>query len=158
MESQIFRPLHMLHTNYGLPTDFDKSMAKPYDALENPLPILRYNEFAAAGLTTNIHDLAIFAAGGLKSKTGVPRGRGLVRPETIAEMQSPQPNTKWADEDPFGPSPQYGYGYTVRPSQFAGKTGVGHGGTDNGWEGFLQIIPTTGDGIAYLRTARTGAP
>ena len=157
MESQIFRPLHMLHTNYGLPPDFEKSMAKPYDALENPLPILRYNEFAAAGLTTNIHDLAIFAAAGLKSRTGAQPGRGLVRPETIAEMQSPQPNTKWADEDPFGPSPQYGYGYTVRPEQFAGKTGVGHGGTNNGWEGLLQIIPSTGDGIVILTNSSNGS-
>jgi CubicO group peptidase (beta-lactamase class C family) len=157
MESQIFRPLHMLHANYGIPTDFEKSMAKPYDALENPLPILRYNELAAAGLTTNIHDLANFAAGGLKSKTGAQPGRGLVRPETIAEMQSPQPNTKWANEDPFGPSPQYGYGYTVRPEQFAGKTGVGHGGTNKGWEGLLQIIPSTGDGIVILTNSSNGS-
>lgn len=157
MESQIFRPLHMLHTNYGLPRDFDKSMAKPYDALEKPLPILRYNELGAAGLTTNIHDLAIFAAAGLKSRTGAQPGRGVVKPETIREMQSPKPNTKWADEDPYGPSPQYGYGYTVRPEQFAGKTGVGHGGSNNGWESLVQMIPSTGDGIVIMTNSSNGS-
>jgi CubicO group peptidase (beta-lactamase class C family) len=157
MESQMFRPLHMLHTIYGLPRDFDKSMAKPYDALEKPLPVLRYNELAAAGLTTNIHDLAIFAAAGLKSTTGAQPGRGLLKPETTGEMQSAKPNTKWADEDPFGPSPQYGYGYTVRPQQFAGKTGVGHGGSNNGWESLVQIIPSTGDGIVIMTNSSNGS-
>lgn len=157
MESHIFRPLHMLHTQYGLPGDFEKSMAKPYDVLEKPLPILRYNELAAAGLTTNIHDLAIFAAAGLKARMGAQPGRGLIKPETINEMQSPAPNTKWADEDPYGPNPQYGYGYTVRPEQFAGKTGVGHGGTNNGWESLVQIIPSSGDGIVIMTNSSNGS-
>lgn len=157
MKAQIFGPLHMLQTNYGLPGDFGKSMAKPYDALENPLPILRYNEMAAAGLTTNIHDLAVFAAAGLKSKTGAQPGRGLVKPETISEMQTPKPNTKWADEDPYGPSPQYGYGYTVRPGQFAGEPGVGHGGTNNGWESLVQIVPSTEDGIVIMTNSSNGS-
>lgn len=157
MESEIFRPLHMLHTNYGLPRDFAKSMATPYDALEKPLPVLRYNELAAAGLTTNIHDLAIFAAAGLKSNTGAQPGRGLVKPQTMGEMQSPKPNTKWADEDPYGPNPQYGYGYTVRPQQFAGETGVGHGGSNSGWESMVQIIPSTGDGIVIMTNSSNGS-
>ena len=157
MESHIFRPLHMLHTQYGLPGDFEKSMAKPYDVLEKPLPILRYNELATAGLTTNIHDLAIFAAAGLKARMGAQPGRGLIKPETISEMQSPAPNTKWADEDPYGPNPQYGYGYTVRPEQFAGKTGVGHGGTNNGWESLVQIIPSSGDGIVIMTNSSNGS-
>jgi CubicO group peptidase (beta-lactamase class C family) len=157
MQSRIFQPLHMLHTQYGLPGDFEKTMAKPYDALENPLPILRYNELAAAGLTTNIRDLAIFAAAGLKTKTGALPGRGLITPETAEQMESPKPNTKWADEDPYGPSPQYGFGYTVRPDQFAGRTGVGHGGTNNGWESLVQIVPSTGDGIVIMSNSSNGS-
>ena len=157
MDSQIFRPLRMSHTQYGLPGDFEKTMAKPYDALERPLPILRYNELAAAGLTTSIHDLAIFAAAGLKDRTGSDPGRGLIKAETAREMQSPKPNTKWADEDPFGPNPQYGYGYAVRPDQFRDETGVGHGGTNNGWESLLQIIPSTGDGIVIMTNSSNGS-
>lgn len=157
MKSQIFRPLHMLHTQYGLPDDSEKSMAKPYNALEKPVPILRYNELAAAGLTSDIHDLAIFAAAGLKAKTGAQPGRGVIKPDTARDMQSPAPNTKWAGEDPYGPNPQYGYGYTVRPEQFAGKIGVGHGGSNNGWESFVQIIPSTGDGIVIMTNSSNGS-
>jgi CubicO group peptidase (beta-lactamase class C family) len=59
MQSRVFLPLHMTRTQYGLPKNFQSVMAKPYDSLEKPIPVLRYNELAAAGLTTNIHDLAI---------------------------------------------------------------------------------------------------
>jgi CubicO group peptidase (beta-lactamase class C family) len=157
MQSRIFQPLHMLHSQYGLPGDFEKTMAKPYDTLEKPIPILRYNELAAAGLTTNIRDLAIFAAAGLKTEKGAPPGRGLIRPETAEQMESPRPHTKWADEDPYGPSPQYGFGYTVRPDQLAGRTGVGHGGSNNGWESLVQIVPSTGNGIVIMTNSSNGS-
>ena len=157
MQAQIFRPLHMSQTQYGLPHGFEERMARPYDTLENPIPILRYNELAAAGLTTNIHDLAVFAAAGLKGKAGSAPGRGLLRPETVQLMESPQPNTKWADQDPYGPNPQYGFGYTVRPEQFAGETGVGHGGSNKGWESLVQIIPSTGDGIVIMTNGSNGS-
>src|SRR5271168_2501579 len=51
MQSHIFQPLHMNHTQYGLPAAGKNIMATPYDSLGKPLPILRYNELAAAGLT-----------------------------------------------------------------------------------------------------------
>ena len=38
MQSRIFQPLHMLHSQYGLPRDFEKTMAKPYDTLEKADP------------------------------------------------------------------------------------------------------------------------
>jgi CubicO group peptidase (beta-lactamase class C family) len=157
MLSHIFRPLHMIHSQYGLPSSDKKAMATPYDSLGRPLPLLRYNELAAAGLTTDVHDLALFAAAGLSAgKAGAP-GRGVLTPNTVLEMQTAVAGTKWADKDPFGPDPQYGLGYTVRPSQFAGHTGVGHGGSNNGWESLIQIIPETGDGIVIMTNSSNGS-
>jgi CubicO group peptidase (beta-lactamase class C family) len=52
MQSHMFQPLHMNHTQYGLPSGDQNVMATPYDSLGKPLPILRYNELAAAGLTS----------------------------------------------------------------------------------------------------------
>jgi hypothetical protein len=71
-------------------------------------------------------------------------------------MQSPAPNSQWADRDPFGPEPQYGFGYTVRPVQFVGKVGIGHGGSNRGWESFYQIVPSTGDGIVIMTNSSNG--
>ena len=142
---------------FGLPPDFAQFMALPYGPLGEALPRLRYNELAAAGLTTTLRDLAAFAAAGLNGPHGVPRGRGVLQPRTIALMQTPQPHTRWADRDPYGPNPQYGLGYTVRPDQFAGAVGVGHGGSNSGWESLLQIIPATGDGIVLMTNSSSGS-
>ncbi len=158
MQSHIFTPLHMNDTQYGLPVANAKDrLAMPYDSLGKTLPLLRYNELAAAGLTTSVHDLALFAAAGLRGKHGHLEGRGLLTPSTVKLMETAMPNTMWAPSDPYGPSPQYGLGYTVRPDQFDGHVGVGHGGTNNGWESLLQIIPDTGDGIVVMTNSSNGS-
>ena len=156
MTVNIFRPLHMPNSQYGLPPKFEQVMATPYDGLENPIPILRYNELSAAGLTTTLRDLAKFAAAGLRGPAGEPAGRGVLKEQNIAQMQSPAPNSQWADRDPFGPEPKYGFGYTVRPAQFVGKVGIGHGGSNSGWESFYQIVPSTGDGIVIMTNSSNG--
>lgn len=84
-------PLPMSHTQYGLPSDYPTTMATPYDALERPLPILRYNESAAAGLTTNLNDLCIFAAAGVKASARALPGRGVLKAASVEAMESPTP-------------------------------------------------------------------
>jgi CubicO group peptidase (beta-lactamase class C family) len=157
LKANIFQRLRMSKSQYGLPPRFQEVMATPYEGLGNALPILRYNEFSAAGLTTTLSDLATFAAAGLKGPAGEPAGRGVLKEQTIALMQSPAPASRWADRDPYGPDPQYGFGYTVRPEQFLGKTGIGHGGSNNGWESFFQIVPDTGDGIVIMTNSSNGS-
>ena len=156
MKEHVFQPLHMSNSQYGLPSKFPDVMATPYDGLGNVLPILRYNEFSAAGLTTTLHDLAAFAAAGLRGANGEQPGRGVLQEQTVALMESPAPGTRWADRDPFGPDPQYGFGYTVRPEQFEGKVGVGHGGSNSGWESLFEIVPSTGDGIVIITNSSNG--
>jgi CubicO group peptidase (beta-lactamase class C family) len=156
MRANIFLPLHMSNSQYGLPPKFQQVMATPYDGLENAIPILRYNELSAAGLTTTLRDLAKFATAGLRGPAGEAAGRGVVEEASIAQMQSPAPNSQWADRDSFGPEPQYGFGYTVRPAQFVGKVGIGHGGSNRGWESFYQIVPSTGDGIVIVTNSSNG--
>jgi len=156
MKANIFRRLQMSNSQYGQPPKFQQVMATPYDSLGSAIPILRYNELSAAGLTTTLHDLAKFAAVGLRGPEGEAAGRGVVKEQSIAQMQSPAPNSQWADRDPFGPEPQYGFGYTVRPAQFVGKVGIGHGGSNRGWESFYQIVPSTGDGIVIMTNSSNG--
>jgi CubicO group peptidase (beta-lactamase class C family) len=157
MRANIFRPLHMSNSQYGLPPKFQPVMATPYDGLGNAIPILRYDELSAAGLTTTLRDLAKLATAGLRGPAGEAAGRGVVKEPSIAQMQSAAPNSQWADRDPFGPEPQYGFGYTVRPAQFDGRVGIGHGGSNRGWESFYQIVPSTGDGIVIMTNSSNGS-
>jgi CubicO group peptidase (beta-lactamase class C family) len=89
MKTEVFQPLGMKDTWFGLPPDFAQIMALPYGPFVEPLPRLRYNELAAAGLTTTLRDLATLAAAGLKGPHGAPPGRGVLKPQTIELMQTP---------------------------------------------------------------------
>lgn len=150
MTEQVFQPLRMAHSAFELPRDLTP-MATPYDTALKPLPLLRYNEASAAGLTTSLRDLATFAAAALDASANV------VSPDLLKEAMRPVPNTQWATQDPFGPAPQYGLGYNVRPEQFGPHTGIGHGGTNLGWESWFQVIPQTGDGIVILTNSSNGS-
>jgi hypothetical protein len=113
----------MSKTQYGLPPQFQEVMATPYDGLRDALPTLRYNEFSAAGLTTTLDDLARLAAADLVDSAGPRPGRGVLKEQTVPLMQTAAPASRWADRDSYGPDPQYGLGYTVRPAQFLGRVG-----------------------------------
>jgi CubicO group peptidase (beta-lactamase class C family) len=157
VKANVFQPLHMLNSQYGLPPKFQDVMATPYDGLEGALPVLRYNELSAAGLTMTLRDLAAFAAAGLKGPSGEPPGRAVLKEQTVALMQTPATASRWADRDLYGPDPQYGFGYTVRPAQLVGKIGIGHGGSNRGWESFFQVVPSTGDGIVIMTNSSNGS-
>ena len=157
MTTNVFQPLHMAHTQYGLPSHFQEVMATPYDGLGDPLPILRYNEYSAAGLTTTLTDMAKLAVAGLADSAGQRPGRDVLRERTVLLMQTAAPASRWADRDPYGPDPQYGLGYTVRPAQLLGNVGVGHGGSNRGWESLVQIVPPTGDGIVVMTNSSNGS-
>ena len=149
MQARVLAPLRMTHSRFGLPTDRTVSMATPYDSLADPLPVLAYNDYSAAGLTTSVRDLARFAAASLT-------GRPVLRTDTLRSMHAPAANTRWTDRDPLGPDPRYGLGYTVRPAQLDAHTGIGHGGSNSGWESLFQVIPDTGDGIVIMTNSSNG--
>jgi len=107
MRANVFQLLQMPNSQYGLPPKFQQVMATPYDGLGSAIPILRYNELSAAGLTTTLHDLAKFATAGLRSPAGEAARRGVVKEQSIAQMQSPAPNLQWADRDPFNQGTLY---------------------------------------------------
>ena len=157
MQSQVFRPLHMTDSRYGWPPPEESLRATPYDGFGAALPGLRYNELAAAGLATTLHDLALFASSGLKGRADEKPGRGVLKPDTVALMQAPALNAICATHDIYGPEPRYGLGYNVRPRQLAGETAISHGGSNRGWESFFQIVPSTGDGIVIMTNSSNGS-
>jgi CubicO group peptidase (beta-lactamase class C family) len=120
----------------------ERAAATPYDDLGRPVPGPRFTALAAAGLQTTLEDFARFAQASMPGKA-TPALR-LLRPETIASMQSPQPA-----------SPDYGLGYglsRVSPT----LTGWGHGGANLGWMAVFEVIPATGDGIIVLTNGSNG--
>jgi CubicO group peptidase (beta-lactamase class C family) len=155
MDATVLQPLGMKASGFGWPVRLRADAARAHGLFGEVLPTLRYNELAVAGLATTLRDLARFASAALKTDAAGLPGRGVLKPETVALMLSPAPATRSAN-DIYGPEPAYGLGYTVRPQQFAGKVGVGHGGSNRGWESLFQIVPSTGDGIVVLTNGSNG--
>jgi CubicO group peptidase (beta-lactamase class C family) len=156
MREAVFLPLGMRHSSFEIAQD-SAIRATPHDAASKALPIRRYAESAAAGLTTSVRDLANFAAAALPgSGRRDPAGRGIITSSLLAEAMQPVANTQWVERDPYGPAPQYGLGYNVRPEQYGSHTGVGHGGSNSGWESWFQVIPDTGDGIVIMTNSTNG--
>lgn len=149
MQSRVLVPLGMTHSRFGLPDHWNISMATPYDSFGDALPVLAYNDFSAAGFTTSVRDLAHFAAASLSAGP-------VLRAKTLESMYVPEAGTRWSDRDPLGPNPQYGLGYTVRPAQLDAHFGIGHGGSNSGWESLFQMIPDTGDGIVIMTNGSNG--
>jgi CubicO group peptidase (beta-lactamase class C family) len=154
MQTRLFAPLGMSSTIYGLPP-MGPNVARPHDSRGAPLPLLRYDELAAAGMTTTLRDLSLLATAELAHGMESP-GRGHISRASVEAMQTPVAGTRWADRDPFGPEPQYGLGHTVRPQQFQGHTGVGHGGSNRGFESLLMVVPETGDGLVVMTNGANG--
>jgi CubicO group peptidase (beta-lactamase class C family) len=154
MEAEVFRPMAMSHSVYGLPVVPPAALATPHTVFAAPLAFLRYNALAAAALTTSLRDLAAFAAANMNGPHGEPPGRGVLKPSTVAMMHTSV--VQVSTQDLYGLDPGYGLGYTVRPRQFGGHTGVGHGGSNRGWESLLQVVPDTGDGIVLMTNGANG--
>jgi CubicO group peptidase (beta-lactamase class C family) len=147
----VFRPLGMRSTTFDPPAD-GSPFARPYDGFMKPLPRLRYDALPAAALCTTLRDLSRFAIAAFPAH----RGAGDLSRTTVERMQTAAANSVWTPRDPLGPSPAYGLGFTVRPEQFLGHPGIGHGGSNSGWESLFQIIPATGDGIVILTNSSNG--
>lgn len=140
MDQKVLEPLGMADSAYGWSPETVAAMGTPYSDFGGPTPDFRSPEIAAGGLNMTIADfgrlVAAHAAGGAE-----PRGRGVLRPETVELMGTPTVGT---ENTPWGLGLQLGI---VSPG---GRPLVGHDGGNPGWGANYRIDPVTGDGIAVV--------
>jgi CubicO group peptidase (beta-lactamase class C family) len=140
METEVLYPLGMRSSAYGWPPVVTANAAVPHDEVGAPIPGPRFTELAAAGLQVSLEDLARFAVASFPAATA---SRPISR-TTLELMQTRAPV-----------SPAYGLGYGIRGSPPRIET-VGHNGANDGWMAFLEIAPSTGDGLIVLTNATNG--
>jgi CubicO group peptidase (beta-lactamase class C family) len=145
MRQSVLEPLGMRRSAYGWPAEILAASATPYDARGEPLPRggPLFPELAAAGLQTTAADLGRFAEASL-ARAGAARAPApVLKPETIALMQTPAPA-----------SPDYGLGYGTESQ--SDIVVVGHGGANEGWMANLALVPESGDGLVVLTNGTNG--
>lgn len=143
MRESVLRPLGMQVSDYDWTSEIDELAAVPYNRVGEPIAGPRFTAAAAAGLQTNLEDFVAFAAAnvpGYKTSCDAPC---LLRPQTVAEMQSPAPASQ-----------NYGLGYAITTHNdivFVGQTGA-----TRGWRANFQVVPATGDGIVVMTNGSNG--
>ena len=150
MRQEVLEPLGMTHSSYTWTPEVQSVTARAYDAWGQPLPNYIIPERAAGGLYTTAPDLARFVAAHTGGPRGQAAGRGVLAPETLRQMITPQAATKGA---PFGD--RWGLGYQLTDTGSIKL--VQHSGDNIGWKTWAVFHPDAGSGFVVLTNSDRGA-
>lgn len=157
MQQEVLDPL-------GLPlATFDDGLARQrplsagYDEWGRRLPAFWFVEKAPAGLYMTAGELAAFVAAAMPGLSASPQarppGRGVLRPETLAQMFTPQARLDGYDR--FIYAQGYGLGYFTETVS-GGPLAVSHMGGNLGGMSEFAAFPAEGAGIVILTNTTAG--
>lgn len=97
MQREILDPLGMVNSSYDWTPELRAKAAVGHDWYNRPLPEYQYSTRAQGSLRTTATDLAIFMAASMPGPNGELIGRGVLTPESVAEILKPVPFTNEAE-------------------------------------------------------------
>lgn len=149
--SEFFQPLGMKDTDFWVPAEKSKRLAKVYDYSENGLYELRTNHLGlaydrdiipsfqsgGAGLCSTLDDYAKFA--GMLMNKGSFNGRQVLKPESVWFLTHGglKPNQKHQLEDGWSWMRGYTYGNLMRVCDDESMTTLFATRGEYGWDGWL---------------------
>lgn len=139
----LLEPLGMTDTSFDFP-DQAKQVALPHGTLGEEMGYRFFAAPASASLYTSIEDMVKFVGANI-GVTGVALGGGVLTPSSLILTQTAHRES----------GDQYGLGYSVRYLQ-NGKSVVGHGGSVDGWQANIAMVPALGDAIVILTNGSNG--
>ena len=143
MQRTVLAPLGMTGSTFLLDERRNARLATSYDPDLDPAPHYRYAASAAASLYSTVNDGVRFLQAHLPGADGEPIGRGVLRPETVAQMQVPQARKLGRDI--------WGLGHVLYADNDQGGYVIGHDGNNrpainHTW----RLNPATGNGIVVM--------
>jgi CubicO group peptidase (beta-lactamase class C family) len=145
MQREVLVPLGMTRSSFVWTADLDRHVATGYRRSGEPVPNYSFADEAAGGLYTTVSDLAGFVAANMPGPHGQPAGRGVLRPDSVAQLFSPAPGTNGA----------YGLGFQTEGLP-AGVRMVSHFGKIPGWSSGIAFLPDRGQGLVVLTNGDLG--
>jgi CubicO group peptidase (beta-lactamase class C family) len=143
MQRAVLMPLGMTRSTYRTGAEGVTGLATFYDSDGSVAPHNHYTAAAAASLYTSANDLARFAQAHLLGDDGVPVGRGVLSPKSVAAMRAPAATM-------LG-EPHWGLGPRLYAASAKGGTIFGHdGGNVPAISTTIRIDSATGDAIVAL--------
>jgi len=145
MQRAVLQPLGMFRSTFELSEAGEADVAEFFDTNGAPATHFRFTSKAAASLYTTTADLARFIQVHNDGPSGEVPGRGVLRPETLAEMRRPHAFQYGAEI--------WGLGVMLYAPNNAGDFVVGHDGqNDPAINTAARFDPASGDGIIVLET------
>lgn len=146
VRSDVLEPLGMTRSSFTHSPDMEEAASRPHNWQGEPTAFLRYPVAAAAGLLSTPTDLARFVSAGLPGPNGEPAGRGVLRPETVQALFTPQIETEgtWT----------LGYATRLLPN---GVPIVFHTGANSGFTAAIAAAPEQGAGLVVLTNSDAGS-
>jgi CubicO group peptidase (beta-lactamase class C family) len=151
MQREVLDPLGMVSSSYDWTPKLRAQAAVGHDWYNRPLPEYQYSTRAQGGLRTTATDLAIFMAASMPGPNGEPIGRGVLTPESVAEMLTPVPFTNEAES-----SHVTGLGYDLI---MAGDSlrGARKTGDHRGYKPIIVMALEENEGIAIMANSDRAA-
>lgn len=145
MRRAVLAPLGMTRSTFELPEEGAENVAEFFDTDGSRATHFRFTATAAASLYTSTAELTRFMAAHREGPGGEPAGRGVLRPETLLEMQRPHASRFGAEI--------WGLGVVLFAPNNAGGFIIGHdGGNAPAINTAARLDPSSGDAVIVLVT------
>lgn len=145
MDEEILEPLGMDEATFDMTEGLRSELATEHFVDGTPVPLSHGPAKAPSALYATAEDIARFVAAGTEAN-GEPVGRGVLAPESVAEMYTPAVETTGF----YGlASDGAGLGHFVETLSDGGRA-VMNGGQGAGSWNWFHAVPETGDGIVIL--------
>lgn len=148
MQRAVLVPLGMSRSTFELPEGGGDNVAEFFDEDGSRATHYRFTATAAASLYTSTADLTRFIQAHVAGANNEPPGRGVLRPETLAEMRRPHGFQFGAEI--------WGLGVVLYAPNNAGDFIIGHDGSNApAINTAARFDPASGDGIIMLESGNT---
>lgn len=144
---EVLLPLGMEGTTFDIDTAATPYPPTGYNLSGEPVSVYLYPSKASGGLFATAHDIARFAAAGMKENP-------VLSIESINRMYKPESQKIGIYGLIFK---AYGFGHYIEKLR-NGALSVSHGGQGNGIMTHLQAVPETGDAIVILTNSQRSWP
>ncbi len=146
MQAEVLNPLGMKNSSFNIDEKIMTASSLEHNSYGEVIPFELFTAQAAAGLHTTIEDLTLFALASLGTSETSKAKQSILKPNTLDLMTYTAPAA----------SGRYGLGYSIESYPEHSVELVGHGGSNDGWQSYLQVNRKTGDGFIMITNGGAG--
>jgi CubicO group peptidase (beta-lactamase class C family) len=144
MRREVVKPLGLSSLEWVWTPELIRRAATPYDERQKDVGYRQLACQAIGSMNCTVSDFATFMAATVPGPNDEPPGRGLLKPQTIAQMSEDQPNAVGS-----------GLGYGV--GGFKGERFLTHSGANIGWTAFFIIAVNRREGFVIANNSSLGS-